>query len=141
MKRSILGPVALAIVAAGFSSAASAEVDRSPPPGGVYRLKPGIYVAKKTPCGDAPNAAILRYDGAGLSGAHTRACKARVLRRRASTFIVDQSCIGAGAGKAARVTDRQTVTVQDALTFAIGAGRSATSYRYCPAYMLPKGVR
>jgi hypothetical protein len=139
--RSRLGVLFIALAGMAALSGASASVDRSPPPGGVYKLKPGIYVAKNTPCGDAPNAAIRRYDGVGISDAHSRACKARIVSRRGKTFVVNQSCIDAGAGPAPRVTERQTITIRDALTFALGAGRSQATYRYCPPNMLPKGVR
>ncbi|SFR83832.1 hypothetical protein [Sphingomonas jatrophae] len=129
----------LAALAATLPAAAS--VDTSPPPGGVYRLKPGIYVRQGVACGDAPNAAIRRYDGRGIADAHSRACRARVLARKGNRYTVSQSCIDAGAGPAPRVTERQTVTVADALTFAVRTRGPAATYRYCPAYMLPAGLR
>lgn len=46
----IIAPIA-ALLAAG---AAFASVDTSPKPGGVYRLKPGIYVAKGDSCRSRP---------------------------------------------------------------------------------------
>lgn len=121
--------------------AASASVDTSPKPGGVYRLKPGIYVARGSDCAESANAAIRQYDGKGLSTAHTRACKAMVRSRKGTRYTVDQTCIDAGAGPAPRFTERQQVTVQDALTFSQRIGRQATTYRYCPAYQLPAGLR
>jgi len=123
------------------ATAATASVDRSPNPGGVYRLKPGTYVQKDVPCGSAPNAAIRQYDGRGISGAHTRACRARILSRRGSRYDVRQSCIDAGAGPAPRSTERQTVSVADALTFTLKTRGSGTTYRYCPTHMLPAGMR
>lgn len=133
----------LVLTAAGvvIATSAVASVDRSAPPGGVYRLKPGFYVAKDTACGNAPNAAIRRYDGVGISDAHTRACRAKVVSRRGGTLVVEQSCVNAGAGPAPRVAERQTVLVRDALTFSLGSAERQTTYRYCPIYMLPKGVR
>ena len=124
-----------------LASAGSASVDRSPKPGGVYRLKPGIYVAKGSSCGNPANAAVRAYDGKGLSDAHSRACRVRVMSRRGDAFVVDQSCIGAGAGPAPRYVQRQTVTVQDALTFRLKTKGPATTYRYCPTYQLPAGLR
>ena len=126
-----------------FASAtvATASVDTSPKPGGVYRLKPGTYVQKDVPCGSAPKAAIRQYDGRGISSAHTRACRARILSRRGNRFEVSQSCIGAGAGRAPRSAERQSVSVADALTFTLKTRGSGTTYRYCPAYMLPAGLR
>lgn len=136
----------LSVLAVGLSAVtlaipAAASVDRSPAAGGVYRLKPGIYVQKDVPCSSAPNAAILRYDGRGISDAHTHACKARILSHKGSRYTVSQSCIDAGAGPAPRVEERQTVTVQDALTFNLRTHGSGTTFRYCPSYMLPAGVR
>lgn len=125
----------------GTASAALASADTSPKPGGVYRLKPGIYVAKGSDCGAPPNAAIRQYDGKGLSTAHTRACKVTVKSRKRSTYTVDQSCIDAGAGPAPRVVQRQQVTVQDALTFTQVIRGDRTTYQYCPVYQLPKDLQ
>ncbi|MBC3941873.1 hypothetical protein [Sphingomonas albertensis] len=120
---------------------ATASVDTSRKPGGVYLLKPGIFVAKGSSCREPANAAIRQYDGRGISTAHTRSCVARILSRRGSTFDVSQSCIDAGAGRAPRVVERQTVSVQDALTFSTGRARGATTYRYCPIDQLPVELR
>lgn len=130
------------ILAASFvAGGAVASVDPSPKPGGVYRLKPGIFVAKGSTCADPANAAVLAYDGKGLSGAHSRSCRARVLSKRGGTFVVAQSCIAAGAEPAPRVVQRQTVSVQDALDFTLRTTGPATAYRYCPSYQLPAGLR
>ena len=134
-------PRTLTIIAVlATATAATASVDTSPKPGGIYRLKPGIYVRKDVACGSAPNAAIRQYDGRGISGAHTRACRARILSRRGTRFDVSQSCIDAGAGPAPRRTERQTVTVSDARTFSLRTRGAATTYRYCPSSMLPAGL-
>jgi hypothetical protein len=132
--------MAVAVAVGTLTAGASASVDRSQPPGGVYRLKPGIYVAKGTACGDAPNAAIRKYDGVGISDAHTHACRAKILSRRGSSYVVNQSCVDAGVGTAPRVVERQTVDIRDALTFSVATKGPKTTYRYCPIYMLPKGV-
>lgn len=126
---------------AGIAAPAAGSVDRSPKPGGVYRLKPGIYVQRDVDCGSPPNAALRRYDGRGISGAHTRECQARVLSRRGATYTVDQSCIDAGSGPAPRTVERQVVTVPDALTFTMRTRGPATTFRYCPASMLPRDLR
>jgi hypothetical protein len=129
-----------AIAGLAIASAATASVDTSPKPGGVYKLKPGIYVQKGVSCGTAPNSAIRQYDGRGISDAHSRSCRARILSRRGGSYEVSQSCIDAGAGPAPRVVQRQVVTVPDALTFTMRTGRGASTYRYCPGYMLPAGL-
>lgn len=137
----------IAILAAAFGAAAPswASVDTSPKPGGVYKLKPGIYVAKDAECESAANPSIRLYDGKGISTAHTRACKATVRSRKqgrsATTYTVSQSCIDAGAGPAPRFVERQQVIVEDALTFTQVIGKSRTTYRYCPVYQLPEGLQ
>lgn len=135
----ILSGLALVTFATGVPAIAS--VDRSPKPGGVYRLKPGIYVQDGVSCASAPNAAIREYDGRGISDPHSRACRARVLSRRGDRYTVTQSCIDAGAGPAPRVTQKQTVTVPDALTFTIRTRGLGNTYRYCPPSMLPAGLK
>ncbi len=129
------------LVLLASTTAAIASVDTTAKPGGVYRLKPGTYVQKGSACDSAPNAAIRQYDGRGISSAHSHACRAQILSRRGNRFEVSQSCIDAGAGPAPRFTERQTVNVVDALTFKLKTHGSAASYRYCPAYMLPAGMR
>ena len=132
--------IVLAIGMLAGATVATASVDTSPKPGGVYRLKPGIYVQKGTACASAPNAAIRQYDGRGISTAHTRACRARILSHRGNRYEVSQSCIDAGAGPAPRFVERQTVSIPDALTFDIKTRGPATQFRYCPSYMLPAGM-
>ena len=133
---------ALALAAMlGISGAASASIDTSPGPGGVYRLKPGVYVARGSSCEAPPNAAIRAYDGRGLATAHSRSCKATVLARKGTRFTVSQRCIDSGAGPGRSYTQRQQVAVHDALTFTQIIGATATTYRYCPTYQLPRGLR
>jgi len=135
-----LGVLAFTTFAAAAPSAGS--VDTSPKPGGVYRLKPGVYVKKGVSCGSAPNAAIRKYDGRGISTVHTRACRARVLSRDGDRYAVAQSCADAGIGRGPRTTEQQTVIVSDALTFTLRTGGKGAEYRYCPAYALsPEGRR
>ncbi|WP_448663814.1 hypothetical protein ACG3SL_03835 [Sphingomonas sp. CJ20] len=110
-------------------------------PGGVYKLKPGIYVAKGSSCGSPANAAIREYDGRGISTANTHACRARILARKGNSYTVSQSCIDAGAGPAPRREQRQQIRVYDALTFGQAIGGNITTYRYCPVRQLPAGIR
>ena len=133
--------ITMLALALGASSVALASADTSPKPGGVYRLKPGIYVAKGSDCGAPANAAIRQYDGKGLSTAHTRACNATVRSHKRSTYTVDQSCIDAGAGPAPRVLQRQQIVVQDALNFTQVIKGNRTSYQYCPVYQLPADLQ
>ncbi len=125
----------------GMGAAASASVDTSPGPGGVYRLKPGVYVARGSSCEAPANAAIRAYDGRGLATPHSRNCKATVLARKGMRFTVSQRCIDSGAGPGRSYKQRQQVAVHDALTFTQTIGAAATTYRYCPTYQLPRGLR
>jgi hypothetical protein len=139
--RNSLGKILVAAITIGWSTIAVASVDRSSKPGGIYRLKPGIYVQKGVGCGTAPNAAVRSYDGRGISDAHTHSCRARILSRRGAQYDVSQSCVDAGVGPAPRVTERQKLTVLDALTFTLQTRGAGTTYRYCPIYQLPTGLR
>lgn len=134
-------PLSTLVLLAIGAVPAGASVDRSPAPSGVYKLKPGIYVQKGVDCAAAPNASLRRYDGQGISGAHTHACRARVLSRRGTTYTVAQSCIDTGAGPGPRSTERQVVTVPDALTFTMRTRGPASTFRYCPVNMLPRELR
>ncbi|MYM69423.1 hypothetical protein GTP45_21645 [Pseudoduganella sp. FT55W] len=124
-----------------IAGAASASADTTPKPGGVYRLKPGIYVAEGSECSTPPNAAIRQYDGKGISTAHTRSCKATVIKRQGRKYTVKQSCIDAGDGSAPRSIQRQQVTVDNALTFQQNIAGNITNYRYCPVSELPADLR
>jgi len=121
MKKRLFTLAAGLALACGSVAIAQASVDTSPKPGGVYRLKPGIYVAHDT--------------------AHTSACKATVRKRRGNSYTADQSCIDAGSGPGPRFVQRQQVVVRDALTFTQVIGKSRTTYRYCPVSELPPGLR
>lgn len=109
--------------------------------GGVLPLKHGVFVASDIDCGDPPNAAIRRYDGVGLSGAHTRDCKITVLEKRGASYEIDQSCIDAGSGPAPRSSERATIEVRDNLTFVLKRGGGGDTFRYCAASLLPPGLR
>lgn len=139
----ILAVVMTSMVLIGTDSA-DAESVRSAKAGGVYTLKPGIFVDGSIGCANPPNAAIKLYDGKGISTAHTRACRAKILSMRASgrskIYKVSQSCIDAGSGPGKRFTEVQTVTVADAMTFTISS-KGSTIYRYCPPSKLPAGLQ
>jgi hypothetical protein len=61
-------------------------------------LKHGVYVREKTPCKGAPNAAIMSWDGAGFSGAHSSKCTSRVVSRSCQIFQVSTTCSALGDG-------------------------------------------
>ena len=125
----------ISLVLIGLAASASmAEVDRSPKPGGVYKLKPGVFVEQGPSCKNPPNAAMKLYDGRGISTAHTRACVARVISKPRSgyghVFKVSQSCVDTGTGPGKRFVERQTIDIPDALNFLITSQGNA-KYRWC----------
>lgn len=109
--------------------------------GGALPLKHGIFVAADISCSDPPNAALRRYDGEGLSGAHTHACRIKVLARRGSSYDFEQSCIDAGQGPGPRSIEKATIDIQDNLTFTLRRGGAGEAFRYCAASMLPPALR
>lgn len=125
----------------GLASSGWASVDNSSKPGGIYKLKPGIYVADGAECESPANAVIRQYDGRGISTAHSRACKAKLRARKGKRFTVDQTCIDSGVGPGRPVVQRQQVVVHDALHFTQTIDAGSTSYRYCPEYQLPPELR
>jgi len=109
--------------------------------GGVLPLKHGIFVSADIPCSDPPNAALRRYDGEGLSGAHTHACNIKIVGQRGKSYDIEQSCIDAGQGPGPRSTETATIDIQDNLTFALKRGGAGETFRYCAASELPPGLR
>jgi hypothetical protein len=129
------------ITAAIAPVVANAEVDTSPGPGGVFRLKPGVYVSKGQPCSDPANAAIRVYDGKGIRGSATHSCVAKLVKKMGDRYTVDESCIDAPTGAGKRTTERQILAVNNAIEFAIDKRGSVTTYRYCPVYQLPNSLK
>lgn len=109
--------------------------------GGVLPLKHGIFVSADIPCSDPPNAALRRYDGDGLSGAHTHACRIKIVGQRGKSYDIEQSCIDAGQGPGPRSTEAATIDIQDNLTFTLKRGGAGEAFRYCAASELPPGLR
>ncbi|KFE50562.1 hypothetical protein [Pseudomonas syringae] len=131
-----------AITTCSFTaSCAFASVDNTPKPGGVLPLKPGVFVAKGQDCADPANAGIRIYDGKGIHGSATHACVAKIVKRTGKRYVVDQSCIDTPAGDGPRRVARESILVQDALTFIAGEGSKATSFTYCPVSELPSWLK
>ncbi|MCC2955614.1 hypothetical protein LK542_08315 [Massilia sp. IC2-477] len=120
---------------------AAASVDTSPKPGGIYKLKPGVFVAESVRCEAPANPDIREYDGRNISSLRDRGCRTRVFARKGSRYTVDQSCIDARGGTAARHTVRQQIVVRDALSFTQTIRGRSVDYRYCPVYQLPRGLQ
>ena len=141
LKQEWIARAVLLLAALGCGATASASVDTSAKPGGVYRLKPGTYVARDSECAAPVDAAIRQYDGRGINSLQTHACKARVVARKAGRVTVDQSCIDTGSGPGRRKVQRQSVVVHDALTFTQTVKGRSTTYRYCAPYQMQRAVR
>ena len=137
MRHKSLCLYAIALIALTAAVPSVASVDTSPKPGGVYRSEPGMYVQTGKRCASAPDVAIRQSDGHSISTAHTRACLARILSRNGVRNTVTQSCIDAGAGPASRSVEWQTLAVSDAATSTMATRGSQTTYRHCPADMIP----
>ena len=136
-----LSAIATITVCSLTSGCALASSDNTPKPGGVFPLKPGVYVAKGQECADPANAGIRIYDGKGIHGSATHACVAKVIKKTGKRYSVDQSCIDTPAGEGPRVVARESILIQDALTFVAGEGVKATSFTYCPASELPSWLK
>jgi hypothetical protein len=133
--------VALVGAAAFLCAAPSgADPDRSPRPGGVYLLKPGIFVAKRASCTKPPRGAIRFYDGKGINPFPPRGCVARVISKKrsgyGSLYVVRQSCTMGGTS----FVERQVLDIPDALNFTVRSEGNA-AYRYCPIHELPERLR
>lgn len=120
-----------AVMTATVTDLASATVDTPPKSGGVHRLKPDIYAPIGVSCTSVPNVVAERYDGRGLSTAHTRACRERILSIVRSRHVAAQSCIANEARQARQTVERQNVVVSDALSFKL---RTPDSRSTCQHY-------
>lgn len=109
--------------------------------GGILPLKHGIFVSAGIPCSDPSNAALRRYDGEGLSGAHTHACRIKIVGQQGKSYDIEQSCIDAGQGPAPRSSETATIDIQDNLTFTLKRGGAGETFRYCAASELPSALK
>lgn len=134
--------VSTVITACSFTAGcAFASVDNTPRPSGVLPLKPGVFVSKGQDCADPANAGIRIYDGKGIHGSATHACVAKVVKQTGKRYVIDQSCIDTPAGDGPRRVARESILIQDALTFIAGESSKATSFTYCPAPELPSWLK
>ena len=127
------------VIGAMYPSLATASEDRSPKPGGIFKLKPGIYVDQRSTCGDPANAAIRSYDGKGIATSSTHGCRARITDRNGKSLGISQSCTNLGSGPAGQIIERFRITIENTLEFTISRNTRASTYRYCPPEQLPEG--
>lgn len=97
-------------------------------------LKHGIYVAGPYSCKDAPNAAIMQWDGVGFSGAHSSRCTTRVLSRVGARFKVSTVCtaLGNGTPDSSRFTDVYSIDRVSETSFSIQwPNQNQQAFRWC----------
>jgi len=98
-------------------------------PGDILPLTRGVYVLAGTPCADPPNAALLVFDGRGISGSATRDCHTRPIKARGRSLQIDQSCADVTAGE--RKTERQVIELQGLEAFWLKTPHGRGAYRLC----------
>ena len=99
-------------------------------------VKHGVYVRKAVSCQGAPNAAILVWDGIGLSGAHSSKCTSRIVSRNGSTFKMTTACsaMGDGSPDSSGFTEELMVSSVSKTSFVIARGsQPGIAYRWCSA--------
>ena len=138
MRSLTIGVAMTAFIGIGHASAAGAAVGERT---GVLPLKLGIYVEERSSCGDPANAAILKYDGKGISSSNTHGCSARISKRNGKSLTISQTCIDAGAGEGPRISEEFKLTAQSGTEFTIAKNTKANTYRFCTPSSLPVGIR
>ena len=99
---------------------------------GTIPLTPGVYVVEGTSCENPANAAWRVWDGQGLSGSSTRACRAEVLSRSGDTYRLRNSC--QNTYDSSRTDETLTITITDQVHFTTeGAVFASCSTAQVPA--------
>ncbi len=99
-------------------------------------LKPGLYVREPLECKDAPNAAILLWDGVGFSGAHSSKCTSRLVSQHGKQFHVKTACsaLGDGTPDSSGYVDNVWLTRLSNTRFTLRKESGPEgSYRWCSA--------
>lgn len=98
-------------------------------------LPAGVYVLPDAGCANPPNAAWRVWNGQGLSGSSTRACRAAILARKSRTYTIANSCENTYDGS--RTTETLDLTVTDHGHFSV----KGMNYRLCSMAQLPDWLR
>ncbi|MFJ6023199.1 hypothetical protein ACIQC9_01205 [Brevundimonas sp. NPDC092305] len=97
---------------------------------------PGVYVLTGSSCASPANAGFRVFDGRGISGSATRACRSTVRSSDGEAYRVDQSCEDTYSGQ--RTTAAQTIRIPDPQSFTlVEQGETAMSFRRCPTGEAP----
>lgn len=98
-------------------------------------LTPGVYVLQGTSCQNPANAAWRVWDGKGLSGSSTRACRAAILSLDDKTYTLRNSCQSTYDGS--RSDETLAMTVTDQVHFSI----NGQSFSSCSMAQAPQPLR
>ncbi len=101
-------------------------------------IRSGVYVLESSKCNDAPNAAIIIWDGIGFSGAHSGHCTSHINPLPNGRYQVSTKCTALGDGTpdaaSAHLEDVVTVDHVSSSKFTvIKATGAQASYRWCSA--------
>jgi hypothetical protein len=101
-------------------------------------IRPGVYVLEASKCEDAPNAAIIVWDGIGFSGAHSGRCISHIGPLPNGRYQVSTKCTALGDGTpdtaGAHFEDVMTIDhVSSGRFTVIKATGARASYRWCSA--------
>jgi hypothetical protein len=121
----------------GLSLPTSVEAQETAPELAIDR---GTYIEVGVECGNPPNASWRIWNGEGLSGSTTRACKASPVVRQANAIQVEQTCIDNYSGTPSRTTFVLRVTDRNRFAL-IGESGGDKTFRLCAPSELPQWLR
>ena len=102
---------------------------------GPLPLTRGVYSRDGSPCRQPANAAVRIWNGRGLSGSATRACRSTVTERSGTSYQLRNSCENTYDGS--RTSEALTVNIPNPSRFKLGDA----GYRLCPPAEVPAGMR
>lgn len=120
------------------SAQTDASLPRTIPAGtapGTIPLTPGVYVVEGSSCENPANAAWRIWNGRGLSGSSTRACRAEVLSRSGDTYRLRNSCENTYDGS--RTDETLAITVTDQVHFTT----EGVAFASCSTAQVPAALR
>jgi hypothetical protein len=97
----------------------------------------GTYVEVGVDCGNPPNASWRIWNGEGLSGSTTRACKASPSVGQANGIKVAQTCIDNYSGTPSSTTFVLRATTRNRFALIVEGGGDQV-FRLCPPAELPQ---
>ena len=98
-------------------------------------LTPGVYVLAGTTCENPSNAGWRVYNGQGLSGSATRACRSTIVKQEGDTYTIRNSCENTYDGS--RTPNTVAVTIPDQVHFTL----NGQQFESCPMAQVPAELR